>query len=225
MLDRRCLELLRTVEAAEWVDLRRELAAALEADTPDAEAVQRLTGELRAADANLVAAKLLEPELPAPVITETRQFDSKLAELRASVDLTKHVKAALAGTIAQAGPEAEYNAELKIEAGWFPLDLLTRQLEDRAKRDGDGMASQATWLDYMFEGTAAERLGISFRPVGAGTHSVPTFSAAPGGVQRGRERGQRRHCRTPDRRNHRGHHHPGQQDQGRRAAETHAGLH
>ena len=77
-------------------DLRRELAAALEADEPDAETVQRLTSELRAADTNLVAAKLLEPELPAPVITEVRQFDSKLAELRASVDLTKHVKAALA---------------------------------------------------------------------------------------------------------------------------------
>ena len=167
-------------------DLRRELAAALEADEPDAETVQRLTSELRAADTNLVAAKLLEPELPAPVITEVRQFDSKLAELRASVDLTKHVKAALAGTIAQVGAEAEYNAELKIEAGWFPLDLLTRQAEDRAKRDGDGMAGQSTWLDYMFEGTAAERLGISFRPVASGTHTVPSFSAAPSGVQRGR---------------------------------------
>ena len=59
-------------------------------------------------------------------------------------------------------------------------------METRAKRDGDGMASQATWLDYLFAGTAAERRGISFRPVGPGTHSVPTFSAAPGGVQRGR---------------------------------------
>ena len=78
-------------------DLRRELAAALEVDEPDAETVQRLTNELRAADTNLVAAKLLEPALPEPVITEVRQFDSKLAELRANVDLTKHVKAALAG--------------------------------------------------------------------------------------------------------------------------------
>ena len=102
------------------------------------------------------------------------------------MDLTKHVKAALAGTVAQVGAEAEYNAELGIEAGWFPLDLLTRAREERALRDGDGMASQATWLDYLFEGTAAERLGISFRPVASGTHTVPTFSAAPSGVQRGR---------------------------------------
>ena len=74
----------------------------------------------------MTAAKLLEPKIPAPVITETRQFDSKLAELRASVDLTKHVKAALAGTIAQAGPEAEYNQELGIEAvgeGTFTLAI------------------------------------------------------------------------------------------------------
>ena len=34
-------------------DLRRELAAALEAAEPDAETVQRLTNELRAADTNL----------------------------------------------------------------------------------------------------------------------------------------------------------------------------
>ena len=160
-------------------DLRRELADALEADAPDPETVQRLTGELRAADANLVAAKLLAPD-PEETVTETRQFDSKLAELRESVDLTKHVKAALAGTVAQGGPEAEYNDEMKIDAGWFPLDLLTRQAEERAKRAGDGMASQATWLDYLFAGTAAERLGITFRPVGSGTHSVPTFSAARG---------------------------------------------
>ena len=107
-------------------DLRRELADALEADAPDPETVQRLTGELRAADANLVAAKLLAPD-PEETVTETRQFDSKLAELRESVDLTKHVKVALAGTVAQGGPEAEYNDEMKIDAGWFPLDLLTRQ--------------------------------------------------------------------------------------------------
>ena len=34
-------------------DLRRELAAALDADEPDAETVNRLTSELRAADTNL----------------------------------------------------------------------------------------------------------------------------------------------------------------------------
>ena len=167
-------------------EARGKLGDSLAVAEPDSEKIQEYTREVRNADEALTAAKLLEPEPPAPVITETRQFDSKLAELRASVDLTKHVKAALAGTIAQAGAEAEYNQELGIEAGWFPLDLLSRHLETRAKRDGDGMASQATWLDYLFEGTAAERLGISFRPVGPGTHSVPNFSAAPGGVQRGR---------------------------------------
>ena len=167
-------------------EARGKLGDALEVAEPDAEEIKKLTLEVRHADEALTAAKLLEPETPAPVITETRQFDSKLAELRASVDLTKHVKAALAGTIAQGGPEAEYNEELKIEAGWFPLDLITRQLEDRAARDGDGAASQATWLDYLFAGTAADRVGVSFRPVASGVHTIPTFSAAPSGVQRAR---------------------------------------
>ena len=167
-------------------EARGKLGDALDAAEPDAEAIQALTREVRHADEALTAATLLEPETPAPVVTETRQFDSKLAELRASVDLEKHVKAALAGTIAQGGPEGEYNAELKIEAGWFPLDLLTRNLEERAARTGDGAASQATWLDYLFAGTAAERVGVSFRPVASGVHTIPTFSAAPSGVQRGR---------------------------------------
>ena len=167
-------------------EARGKLADALDADEQDHEAIQALTREVRHADEALTAATLLEPETPAPVITETRQYDSKLAELRASVDLEKHVKAALAGTVAQGGPEGEYNAELKIEAGWFPLDLLSRNLEERAARTGDGAASQATWLDYLFAGTAADRVGVSFRPVAPGTHTVPTFSAAPSGVQRAR---------------------------------------
>ena len=167
-------------------EARGKLGDALDAAEPDAEAIQALTREVRHADEALTAATLLEPETPAPVVTETRQFDSKLAELRASVDLEKHVKAALAGTIAQGGPEAEYNQELSIEAGWFPLDLLTRNLEERAARTGDGAASQATWLDYLFAGTAADRVGVSFRPVASGVHTIPTFSAAPSGAQRGR---------------------------------------
>ena len=167
-------------------EARGRLSDALEAADPDSEAIQALTREVRHADEALTAATLLEPEPTEPVITETRQFDSKLAELRASVDLTKHVKAALAGTIAQGGPEAEYNAEMHVEAGWFPLDLLSRQAEDRAARTGDGAASQATWLDYLFAGTAAERVGVSFRPVASGTHTIPTFSAAPSGAQRAR---------------------------------------
>ena len=167
-------------------EARGKLADALDADEQDHEAIQALTREVRHADEALTAATLLAPETPEPVITETRQYDSKLAELRASVDLEKHVKAALAGTIAQGGPEGEYNTELKIEAGWFPLDLLTRNLEERAARDGDGAASQATWLDYLFAGSAADRVGVSFRPVASGTHTVPTFSAAPSGVQRAR---------------------------------------
>ena len=167
-------------------EARGKLADALDAAEPDGDAIQTLTREVRHADQMLTAATLLEPEIPAPVITETRQFDSKLAELRASVDLSRHVKASLAGTVVQGGPEAEYNEELNIDAGRFPLDLITRQLETRAARDGDGAASQATWLDYLFAGSAAERVGVSFRPVAAGVHTIPTFSAAPSGVQRAR---------------------------------------
>ena len=59
-------------------------------------------------------------------------------------------------------------------------------LEERAARDGDAEANQGTWLDRVFAGTAAERLGISFRSVAPGVAAFPVTTAGGAPVQRGR---------------------------------------
>ena len=87
-------------------EARGKLADALEADEPDAEEIQKLTREVRQADEALTAATLLEPDTPAPVVTETRQYDSKLAELRAS-------RRPGPSTSRQRSPEPSHRAGLK----------------------------------------------------------------------------------------------------------------
>ena len=84
------------------------------------------------------------------------------------------------------GRELELNQHLKIADGYFPMELLAGKPEERAARDGDAMASQATWLDRVFHGTAAESIGISFRPVSPGVAAFPVTTAGGSPQQRGR---------------------------------------
>ena len=53
-------------------DLRKQLAEAIAATEPDTEAIEKLTGEIRAADAQLVAHKLLEPEPKSELVGRPR---------------------------------------------------------------------------------------------------------------------------------------------------------
>ena len=45
---------------------------------------------------------------------------------------------------------------------------------------------QGTWLDRVFHGTAAERVGISFRPVAPGVAAYPVTTAGGDSGQQGR---------------------------------------
>ena len=105
----------------------------------------------------------------------------ELAEIRSRLDLGDYVKAAMAGR-GVTGAAAEYNAGREIGEGGFPMEML----EGRAKRDGDANANAGTWLDRVFAGSAAERLGISFRSVAPGVTALPSTSAGGSPVQRGR---------------------------------------
>ena len=93
----------------------------------------------------------------------------------------------MAGGGVHNGPELEYNQHLGIAANYFPMEMLApKPLETRAARDGDAMASQASWLDRVMAGTAAERLGVSFRTVAPGVANFPATTAGGSPVQRGR---------------------------------------
>ena len=167
-------------------DLRKQLAEAIGATEPDTEAIEKLTGEIRATDALLVAQKLLEPEPKPEVATAETAEDRELVELRSKVDFGKYVGAAMAGMPVMGGPELEYNQHLGLAGNYFPLELIARGLEHRASRDGDAEGNQGTWLDRVVAETAAARLGVTFPLVAPGVAAYPVMSAGADGVQRGR---------------------------------------
>ena len=133
------------------------------------------------------AAMTIAGDAPTAPIETTSSQGRELEELRSQVDFGKYVAAAMSGNGVIDGPEREYNQHLGIADNYFPLALLAGKYEERAKRDGDAEASQGTWLDRVFNDTAAERVGISFRPVAPGVAAFPVTTAGGSPVQRGRE--------------------------------------
>ena len=132
------------------------------------------------------AAITIAGDAPATPVETTSAEGRELVELRSQVDFGKYVAAAMAGNGVIDGPEREYNQHLGIADNYFPMELLAGKYEERAKRDGDAEASQGTWLDRVFNDTAAQRVGISFRPVAPGVSAFPVTTAGGSPVQRGR---------------------------------------
>ena len=112
--------------------------------------------------------------------------NKELVELRSKVKLTRYASAALAGVGVSTGAEAEYNQHRDLAPDWVPMELLMRGLETRAARDGDGEASQSTWVQRVMDGRASEMLGVSYRSLPVGTYTVPAVTAGGSGAQRGR---------------------------------------
>ena len=154
--------------------------------------LKKLTQEIRSLEAEYQAALLANPE-PETKIENRHESaeDRELRELRESVNFGNYVQAAMGGHGVVSGPEAEYNAALGIQGNYFPMELLTRgmeeDLEERTKRDGDANASQRRWVDRVFADSAAQRLGVTFDTVAPGVAAYPITTAGGGGAQRGRE--------------------------------------
>ena len=148
--------------------------------------LERLKLEYTDNESRQTALKIAGDKPPEPVETRTEDTKDSLKELRSNVDFGRYVGAALTGHAIANGPELEFNKELGIVDGFFPLELLGGPLEQRAARDGDASTAQMTWLDRVFQGTAAERVGISFRPVSPGVAAYPVTTAGGTPAQRGR---------------------------------------
>ena len=148
-----------------------------------------LTSQVKSVELEVQAAILAQPEIvekrSEEKPTETAE-ERELLELRSAVHFSKYVAAALSGGGVQAGAELELNQHLGIAQNYFPMEMLAPKLETRAARDGDAMATQASWLDRVMAQTAAERLGVSFRTVAPGVATFPYTSAGGSPVQRGR---------------------------------------
>ena len=162
-------------------------------DTPEAERTDtyaddlgKLTKEVRSLETDVGAAIAAGDDEVVEKATKDTPEGKEYRELRAGVDFGRYVSAAMGGHGVTNGAELELNQHLKIADGYFPMELLAGNLETRAKTEGDAGTSQGTWLDRVFHGTAAESIGISFRPVAPGVASFPVTTAGGAPQQRGR---------------------------------------
>ena len=162
-------------------------------DTPEAERTDtypedlgKLTKEIRSLETDVGAALAAGEDKVEEIATKDTPEGKEYRELRSSIDFGRYVSAAMGGHGVTNGPELELNQHLKIADGYFPMELLAGQPEVRALRDGDSQASQGTWLDRVFHGTAAESVGISFRSVAPGVAAFPVTTAGGTPQQRGR---------------------------------------
>ena len=118
--------------------------------------------------------------------------DGEAAEVRAlrgRVRIGQYVGAAIEQRMAD-GAESELNAALGMRGNAFPLSLLAPApvpAEVRATTDTDSQTNQSgRWLDRLFAGTAAERIGITMESVAPGVASFPVTTAGASAAQRGR---------------------------------------
>ena len=113
------------------------------------------------------------------------------AELRRKVKFGSYIAAAIEQRSAD-GAELEYNAALGIAGNRFPLELLAppeqraARIEARATTDVDTMTTPRRWLDRLFAGTAATRLGITMESAPVGVASYPVTTAGASAAQRAR---------------------------------------
>ena len=66
------------------------------------------------------------------------------------------------------------------------MELLAPPVETRATTDTDTQTTPRRWIDRLFAGTAAERVGVTMESVPAGVASFPITSAGASAAQRGR---------------------------------------
>ena len=162
---------------------RAAMGVLLDAETPDQDAIGAMSLELRSMESTVQAAILAGEDVP----IETRQDSGEKNEvdtLRGRIRFGEYIQAAMSQR-AVGGVEREYNAAMHIPENRFPMDLLSG-LETRAAIDGDAGSNQGTWLDRLFEGTAAERIGITMVSVAAGIASYPVMTSTASAAMRAR---------------------------------------
>ena len=132
------------------------------------------------------ALKIAGDAPPEPLEERNDSEGREFRELRSNAQFGRYVAAAMGGHGVGNGAELELNQHLGIADNYFPLQMLAGGLEQRAARDGEANTMQGTWLDRVFQGTAAESVGISFRPVAAGVSAYPVTTVGGTPIQRGR---------------------------------------
>ena len=166
-------------------EIRSRLAeiAGIEGDLPDEVKTETVTlrNEYTDVEVRFQAAATSEDvtETVEPVSDQTAE-QKEVIELRAKSSVVNYVQAAVEMRSLD-GPEAEFNSALKMGSHQFPVELLAP--EKRQTTAVDVAANQGTWVDRLFNGTAAQHIGVTFQAVGPGVLSLPVTTAGATAAQ------------------------------------------
>ena len=163
------LSAISSIEGAEFTDAIRDEASKLEAEYRDSGA--KLSALLAVEDAERQVAEREAAQIGDLALDPEQR---EVAKLRSQSSVTSYIRAA-AEMRSVDGAEREFNSALKMGSHQFPLEMLAP--EERQTTAVDVSTNQQTWLDRLFDQTAAQRLGVSFRSVGPGVASFPTTTA------------------------------------------------
>ena len=105
-------------------------------DTPEAERtdtygddLSKLTREVRSLETDVGAAIAAGEDVVEEIATKDTPEGKEYRELRSNVDFGRYVSAAMGGHGVTSGAELELNQHLKIQDGYFPMELLAGKLE------------------------------------------------------------------------------------------------
>ena len=174
------------------VELRSRLSELAGLDTlkdEEREELRAKTLELRDVESQRVAALELEGIEAETRSTEIEDAETReLRQLESKASVADYVTAALEMRGVKDGAALELNQHLGIGADKFPLQLLApsaEELEIRTTTDVDTKVMPRRWVDRLFYGTAAQRLGITFESV-SNVASYPMTTGGATAAQRGR---------------------------------------
>ena len=113
--------------------------------------------------------------------------DREIRSLEEKAQFSEYLGAAMEMRSVTAGAALEFNQALGIGLNKFPIQKLApsiAELEQRQSTDVDTATVPRNWVDRLFYGSAAARLGITFESVPAGVASYPVTVTGGTGGQR-----------------------------------------
>ena len=113
--------------------------------------------------------------------------DREIRSLEGKAKFSEYLSAAMEMRSVRDGAALEFNQALNIASNQFPLQKLAPSVEEIEKRqttDTDTSTIPRRWVDRLFYGKAAARLGITFESVPSGIASFPVTTAGGASGQR-----------------------------------------
>ena len=150
-----------------------------------------LTRDVRSLETQYRAAVVEEDEKEKEVENQNdddlSSEDREIRSLEGKAKFSDYIQAALEMRAVREGASLELNDALGLGANQFPMQKLApsiEELERRATTHSDTVMVPRSWVDRLFYGSAAARLGITFESVPAGVASFPVTTGGGSSGQR-----------------------------------------